>query len=71
MRANGHSDLETGPCGFIIHPSMGWLGAVDTDPSVDLALQSSSVPIPSEIYLQMMHVKMLTFVVCSSMMNYI
>ena len=40
MRANGHTDLETGPCGFIIHPSMGWLGAspdaVVTDPSVDL-----------------------------------
>ena len=37
MRANGHSNLETIPCGFIIHPTMGWLGtfpdAFVTDPS--------------------------------------
>ena len=27
MRANGHEGLETRPCGFIIHESIGWLGA--------------------------------------------
>ena len=26
-RRNGHPDLVTSPCGFIIHPTMGWLGA--------------------------------------------
>jgi NAD-dependent dihydropyrimidine dehydrogenase PreA subunit len=37
MRANGHEGLHSTPCGFIIHPSLGWLGAsldaVVTDPS--------------------------------------
>ncbi len=40
MRANGHCGLQTKPCGFIIHPTMGWLGASPdtfvTDPSVIL-----------------------------------
>ena len=40
MRSNGHANLVTRPCGFIVHPSMGWLGAspdaVVTDPSVEL-----------------------------------
>ena len=40
MIRNGHRDLDTHPCGFIIHPTHGWLGASpDTrvvDPSCDL-----------------------------------
>ena len=27
MINNGHSGLATNPCGFIVHPTMGWLGA--------------------------------------------
>ena len=40
MRACGHDKLVTRKCGFIVHPTMGWLGASPdafvTDPSVDL-----------------------------------
>jgi hypothetical protein len=40
MRARGHEGLDTSPCGFIIHESMGWLGASPdafvTDPSETL-----------------------------------
>ena len=27
MRKNGHENLEVKNCGFIIHPTQGWLGA--------------------------------------------
>ena len=27
MVSQGHSGLTTYPCGFVIHPTMGWLGA--------------------------------------------
>jgi hypothetical protein len=27
MNANGHKGLVTKPCGFIVHPTKGWLGA--------------------------------------------
>ena len=27
MINNGHSGLTTNPCGFIVYPTMGWLGA--------------------------------------------
>ena len=27
MQAEGHTNLQVEPCGFIIHPTMGWLGA--------------------------------------------
>ena len=27
MEANGHDHIETKPSGFIVHPTMGWLGA--------------------------------------------
>ena len=27
MQKNGHEKITTRPCGFIIHPTMGWLGA--------------------------------------------
>ena len=27
MTNNGHFDLTTNPCGFIIHQTKGWLGA--------------------------------------------
>ena len=37
MVSRGHSGLSTHPCGFLIHPTMGWLGASPdakvTDPS--------------------------------------
>ena len=37
MRSNGHTNLTAEACGFIIHPTQGWLGAspdgVVTDPS--------------------------------------
>ena len=41
MRANGHNGLKTRPSGFIIHPTMGWLGASPDafviDPSTTLS----------------------------------
>ena len=40
MNENGHSGLTTQPCGFIIHQTMGWLGASPDarvlDPSCEL-----------------------------------
>ena len=40
MRCNGHDDLRTRSSGFVIHPTMGWLGASPdafvTDPSTIL-----------------------------------
>ena len=38
MRTIGHKDLTTRKCGFIVHPTKGWIGASPdsfvTDPSV-------------------------------------
>ena len=40
MNKNGHSGLTTKACGFIIHPTKGWLGASPNakvnDPSREL-----------------------------------
>lgn len=39
MRSEGHTNLITEPCGFVIHPTQGWLGAspdaVIMDPTVE------------------------------------
>ena len=39
MVSQGHSGLITYPCGFIIHPTMGWLGASPDAKVVDPSLQ--------------------------------
>ena len=41
MNANRHEGLTSQPCGFIVHPTMGWLGATldafVNDPTYDLS----------------------------------
>ena len=55
MRANGHDGLQTTPCGFIIHPNLGWLGASPdafvTDPSTILNVHSQNLHLRSKFLL--------------------
>ena len=41
VNANGHKGLTTRPCGFVVHPTMGWLGATPdafvNDPTYELS----------------------------------
>ena len=41
MNTNGHKGLTTRPCGFVVHPTMGWLGATPdafvNDPTYELS----------------------------------